>query len=122
MKISSERILTTHVGSLPRPKRMFDLLMAKEKGEVDAAAFDAASKDTVAEMVAQQVGAGIDIVSDGEMSKLAYTLYVRHRLTGIEMSEEAAAKGRYIMQGLDRMEHPDFGDRTVNFNATPFPG
>jgi 5-methyltetrahydropteroyltriglutamate--homocysteine methyltransferase len=122
MKTSSDRILTTHVGSLPRPKRMFDLLMAKEAGGVDAAAFDAESKDAVAETVAQQVGAGIDIVSDGEMSKLAYTLYVRHRLTGIEMSEAAAVKGRHIMMGRDRMEHPDFADRIANFSATPFPG
>ena len=66
MKLSTERILTTHVGSLPRPRSLLDLILAKEVGRlVDAAAFEAQSGTAVAEVVAQQVAAGVDIVSDG---------------------------------------------------------
>ena len=58
--------------------------MAKEQGgAVDERSFEAESARAVDETVAQQVASGIDIVSDGEMSKLAYTLYVRHRVTGM---------------------------------------
>ena len=123
MKLSTDRILTTHVGSLPRPKPLFELIMAKEQGgAVDQRSFEAESARAVDDTVAQQVASGIDIVSDGEMSKLAYTLYVRHRVTGMAMSAEAAEKGRQIMIGLDRLDHPDFGDRSPNFSAMPFPG
>jgi 5-methyltetrahydropteroyltriglutamate--homocysteine methyltransferase len=123
MKLSTDRILTTHVGSLPRPKPLYELIMAKEQGgAVDQRTFEAESARAVDATVAQQVASGIDIVSDGEMSKLAYTLYVRHRVTGMAMSAEAAEKGRDIMIGLDRLDHPDFGDRAGNFAFTPFPG
>jgi 5-methyltetrahydropteroyltriglutamate--homocysteine methyltransferase len=123
MKLSTDRILTTHVGSLPRPKPLYELIMAKESGAaVDQRSFEAESARAVNETVAQQVASGIDIVSDGEMSKLAYTLYIRHRVTGMEMSLDAAEKGRDIMIGLDRLDHPDFADRAGNFAFTPFPG
>ena len=70
MKLSTERILTTHVGSLPRPRLLLDLILAKEESRpVDAAVFETRSEDAVAEVVAQQVSAGVDIISDGEMSK-----------------------------------------------------
>ena len=74
------------------------------------------------EIVAQQVAAGIDIVSDGEMSKPSYTTYIRHRVTGIEPDPRAAEKGRDIMIGRDLLAHPDFADRRRNFADTPFPG
>ena len=91
MKTSTDRILTTHVGSLPRPQPLLDLLIKREKGEaVDAATFEAASAKAVDDIVAQQVTCGIDVVSDGEMSKPSYTMYVRHRVKGITMSQEAA--------------------------------
>jgi 5-methyltetrahydropteroyltriglutamate--homocysteine methyltransferase len=122
MRISSDRILTTHVGSLPRPKALFELILAREQGSaVDARTFEAESARAVAETVAQQVASGIDIVSDGEMSKLAYTLYVRHRVNGMGMDAAAAEKGRQIMVGLDRLDHPDYADRAANFGNTPFP-
>src|SRR6516165_10029444 len=73
MKLSTERILTTHVGSLARPRSLLDLILAKEEGRpVDAAAFETQSDDAVADVVAKQVAAGIDVVSDGEMSKPSY--------------------------------------------------
>ena len=66
MKLSTERIPTTRVGSLPRARSLLDLILAKEEGRlVDAAAFEAQSGNAVAEVVAQQVAAGVDIVSDG---------------------------------------------------------
>ena len=57
--------------------------------------------------MAQQVACGIDVVNDGEMSKPSYTMYVRHRVTGIKMDPRAAEKGRDIMLGRDSIDHPD---------------
>jgi 5-methyltetrahydropteroyltriglutamate--homocysteine methyltransferase len=123
MKISSERILTTHVGSLPRPPALLDLLMAREEGRpVDESAFEASAATAVDQIVAQQVAAGIDIVSDGEMSKPSYTIYVRHRVNGIGMTPEAEETGRRIMVGLDQLDHPDFMERMNHFSRIPFPG
>ena len=123
MKISKERILTTHVGSLPRPPALLELLLAREEGRpVDEAAFEASAAAAVEQIVAQQVASGIDIVSDGEMSKPSYTIYVRHRVNGIAMTQEAAEKGRRIMVGLDQIEHPDFMERMNQFGRIPFPG
>src|ERR1041384_4958942 len=100
MKTSRERILTTHTGSLPRPKPLIDLILRRERGEdIDAATFEAETGKAVDKVVAQQVAAGVDIVSDGEMSKPSYTTYIRHRVAGIEMDPRAAGKGRDIMIG-----------------------
>ncbi len=96
MRTSTERILTTHVGSLPRPKALLALLDAQDKGgEFDAADLEAQVSTAVGEAVARQIEAGIDVLSDGEMSKMGYTFYVRHRLSGIAAADaaEAAAKG-----------------------------
>jgi 5-methyltetrahydropteroyltriglutamate--homocysteine methyltransferase len=121
MKLSTERILTTHVGSLPRPKSLLDVILAKEEGRpVDAAAFEAQSDAAVAEVVAKQVTAGVDIVSDGEMSKPSYATYVKHRVDGIGMDAAAAEKGRQVMLSLDRLDHPDFVTPT-GFTNVPFP-
>src|SRR4051812_24396615 len=123
MKTSTDRILTTHTGSLPRPKPMLDIILRREQGEkIDAATFEAATAQAVDEVVAQQVAAGIDIVSDGEMSKPSYTTYIRHRVEGIEPDPRAAEKGRDIMIGRDLLAHPDFADRRRNFSDAPFPG
>ena len=83
MKLSTDRILTTHVGSLPRPDDVCAMLLAKDKGELaDRAAFDACMAAAVKAVVAKQVETGVDVVSDGEMSKIGYATYVRDRLTG----------------------------------------
>jgi 5-methyltetrahydropteroyltriglutamate--homocysteine methyltransferase len=122
MKTSTDRILTTHTGSLPRPKSLIDLILRREKGEaIDAAVFEEATAKAVDEVVALQAGAGIDVVSDGEMSKPSYTTYIRHRVDGIAMDPRAAEKGRDIMVGRDLLAHPDFV-QAGNFAATPFPG
>jgi 5-methyltetrahydropteroyltriglutamate--homocysteine methyltransferase len=83
MKLSTERILTTHVGSLPRPDDVWAMLQAKEKGELaDQAAFDACMTAAVKDVVKIQVELGVDVVSDGEMSKIGYGTYIKDRLTG----------------------------------------
>ena len=85
MKTSTERILTTHVGSLPRPQDVVDFLFAQDRGEpYDPAKFEETMKRGVAGAIAHQVESGVDIVSDGEMSKISYATYIRHRLTGFE--------------------------------------
>ena len=123
MKTSTDRILTTHTGSLPRPKPLIDVIIAREQGKpIDAAAFEAATAQAVDDVVALQVKAGVDVVSDGEMSKPSYTTYIRHRVTGIEPDPRAAEQGRDIMIGRDLLAHPDFGATRRNFSATPFPG
>jgi len=123
MKISTDRILTTHTGSLPRPRPLIDLILGREQGlDIDPATFEAATAKAVNETVAQQVAAGIDIVSDGEMSKPSYATYIRHRVEGIEPDARAAKQGHDIMIGRDLLAHPDFGANRRNFSASPFPG
>jgi 5-methyltetrahydropteroyltriglutamate--homocysteine methyltransferase len=83
MKRSTERILTTHVGSLPRPDDLIRTMFAKQEGvPVDPVALEARTRRAVAETVAKQLEAGVDVVSDGEMSKPSYVTYVVDRLDG----------------------------------------
>ena len=83
MKTSTDRILTTHVGSLPRSQAVTDVLFARERNEVgEPAAAAATIAGAVAEVVRRQVAIGIDVVSDGEMSKISYATYIAERLSG----------------------------------------
>lgn len=83
MKASTERILVTHVGSLPRSQAVTDVLFARDRGDVaDVSAGNATITDAVREVVRRQVEAGVDVVSDGEMSKISYATYIKDRLTG----------------------------------------
>jgi 5-methyltetrahydropteroyltriglutamate--homocysteine methyltransferase len=83
MKRSSERFLTTHTGSLPRPDDLVRIMFAKEEGvPVDPAALGQRIAGAVADIVAKQAEAGIDIVNDGEMSKPSYATYIKDRLDG----------------------------------------
>jgi 5-methyltetrahydropteroyltriglutamate--homocysteine methyltransferase len=83
MKHSIDRILTTHVGSLPRSQAVTDVLFARKRNEVsDAQAAAAVITNAVAEVVRRQVAVGVDIVSDGEMSKISYATYIAERLSG----------------------------------------
>ena len=107
MKTSTERILTTHVGSLPRPQDVVDLLFAQDRGEaVDQALFDSTMKRGVADAIRKQEDSGVDIVSDGETSKISYATYIRHRLTGFE-----GDSSRPTPQDLD--DFPEYRDRLV---------
>jgi len=113
MKLSSDHILTTHVGSLPRPPDLLALLEARETGrEFDQAAFETRLAAAVRDIVAKQVKAGIDSVCDGELGKISYTTYIRHRFSGI---------GTYVGGDNDRppqtaahrdlLDHPDYMQR-----------
>ena len=78
-----QKILTTHVGSLPREQAAVDFIFARENKEpYDQIAFDQTMSEHVGTVVAKQVAAGIDIVSDGETSKISYATYVKDRYTG----------------------------------------
>ena len=83
MKRSTDRILTTHTGSLPRPMDLAAMLESFDSGETPSSeALDIRVRAAVAEAVKNQVDAGVDVVSDGEQGKVGYSTYVRHRLTG----------------------------------------
>jgi 5-methyltetrahydropteroyltriglutamate--homocysteine methyltransferase len=85
MNRSTERFLTTHTGSLPRPDDLTRAMFAREEGvPVDTAALDARVRSAVAEGVRKQVAAGLDIVNDGEFSKPSYATYVKDRLSGFD--------------------------------------
>ncbi|MGA8400744.1 MAG: hypothetical protein WB697_12705 [Stellaceae bacterium] len=102
MKTSTDRILTTHVGSLPRPAALREVLVKKDKGEpYDKAALDRAVKQAVADIVRRQAETGVDIVDDGEMSKPGYSTYIADRLTGFAGHEPAKPR-------LDTGPYPNF--------------
>lgn len=107
MKLSTDRILTTHVGSLPRSQEVVDLLFAQDRGDaVDEAQFNEVMRRAVAGTVNHQAEVGIDVVSDGETSKISYSTYIRHRLTGFE-----GDSARPTPQDLD--DFPEYRDRLV---------
>jgi 5-methyltetrahydropteroyltriglutamate--homocysteine methyltransferase len=82
---NTDRIQTTHIGSLPRPHRLLDAMKAKYSGGPhDPAAFQRALRSAVADVVRKQVDGGIDIVTDGEFSKPGFFTYIRERLEGFE--------------------------------------
>lgn len=116
MTTVSDRIRTTHVGSLPRPQDLLDHLEAKETGATaDPAALEARIARAVHDVVARQRGIGLDIVNDGETSKTSYTLYVRGRLAGVgpKPPERALPK---TAQHRDLMDHPGMIERTRRIN------
>ena len=107
------RILTTHVGSLPRSRRTTDFLFARERGEpCDAAAFAACMTEECAETVRRQVEAGVDVVSDGETSKISYSTYVKDRYTGFSGDSERNAPG-------DLKRFPRYLERIAREGGTP---
>src|SRR6266403_2650566 len=102
MKTSQERILTTHVGSLPRPPELKAMLVRKDQGEAyDKAALERLTRQAVVDIVRRQAATGIDIVNDGEMSKPGYSTYVADRLSGFAGHEPAKPR-------LDTRDHPNF--------------
>jgi len=113
MQMSRDRILTTHVGSLPRPDDAVALLIKKENGEsYDKAEFDRVMKQAVANVVKKQVDAGFDVVSDGETSKIGYSTYIKDRYTGF--GDEFTVKPH-----LDLIDYPEFRKRMAAFNGPP---
>ena len=106
--------LVTHVGSLPRPQNVVDCLFAQDANlNHDPSIFKSTMTQAVDDVVAKQVQAGIDVVSDGEMSKISYATYIRHRLTGFEIGVMPRATPR------DLDDFPDFKERLAKLGATP---
>ena len=102
MKTSQDRILTTHVGSLPRPPELKELLVRKDQGQTyDKDALARLTRQAVVDIVRRQVQTGIDIVNDGEMSKPGYSTYIADRLSGFAGHEPAKPR-------LDTRDHPNF--------------
>lgn len=109
----TERILTTHVGSLPRSAAVTDLVFGAERGDdIDPATFDEVIGAAVDEVVAKQVAAGIDLVSDGEMSKISYATYIKDRITGFDGDSERHPPG-------DLLDFPKFLQRSTSTGGTP---
>jgi 5-methyltetrahydropteroyltriglutamate--homocysteine methyltransferase len=112
LKSSTERILTTHVGSLPRSQAVTDVLFARDRGELlNETTADATIAAAVADVVRRQAEAGIDIVSDGEMSKISYATYIKERLTGF-------AGDTPREPGQDLVEFPRILKRLAETGAT----
>ncbi len=113
MKTSSDRILTTHVGSLPRSQAVSQGVFAIEAGEeIDMDAHCREIEGAVNDVVARQVAAGVDVVSDGEMSKLSYATYIKDRITGFDGDSPRRAPA-------DLEAHPSFLERMAKTGGTP---
>lgn len=113
MRTSTDRILTTHVGSLPRSKAVTDLVFAKEQNKpVDEQEFDNVIKAAVDVVVARQIKSGVDVVSDGEMSKISYATYIKDRITGF-----AGDSPRNAPKDLE--DFPGFLKRAAKGGGTP---
>ncbi len=107
------KILTTHVGSLPRTQEVVDFIFAREKEQpYDQAAFDACMTSAVSETVRRQVEAGVDIVSDGETSKISYATYVKDRYAGFDGDSPRNAPA-------DLKQFPTFLQRLADDGGTP---
>jgi len=118
MKRSTDRILTTHTGSLPRPADLIRMMFAKEEGvPVEAHALEARITRAVAEIVERQTRAGIDIVNDGEMSKPSYATYIKDRLDGF-----GGTSNSFVYQDLadfPELARRVFGDPGRSRRKTP---
>lgn len=118
MQRSTDRFLTTHTGSLPRPEDLIRTMYAKEEGvPVEPAALAKRVREAVAEVVKKQVEAGIDLVNDGEMSKPSYATYIKDRLAGF-----GGTGNTFVYQDLaqfPRLERRVFGDPGRSRRKTP---
>ena len=109
----TDRILTTHVGSLPRSAAVTDLIFAAERGDaVDPVEFADVVGAAVSEVVARQRAVGIDLVSDGEMSKISYATYIKDRITGFEGDSPRTPPA-------DLEDFPEFLNRQAKGGGTP---
>jgi len=111
MHISKDRILTTHVGSLPRSREVTDVVFALENGEQLAHGAETIAA-AVGDVVKRQVQTGIDVVSDGEMSKISYATYIKDRITGFEGDSDRQPPS-------DLEDFPGFLERQANSGGTP---
>ena len=118
MERSTDRFLTTHTGSLPRPEDLIQMMFAKEEGiPVDRDALAARIRSAVKEVAEKQIEAGIDIVNDGEMSKPSYATYIKDRLSGF--GGESVPKQYQDLVEFPEMGKRVFGDRGRSRRKTP---
>ena len=108
MKRSSDRILTTHVGSLPRPADLLTMMDAREKGVAfDAKAYDARLRQSVAEVVNKQAELGVDVVDDGEYSKPSFVTYINERLGGFEVDKQSSGQSHWL-KSREALAFPEY--------------
>ena len=110
MKRSSNRILTTHVGSLIRPPALQEFLRARHAGMAyDTKAYDKCLTDSVADVVREEARVGIDVVSDGEFGKsISWSMYVLERLSGFEKRPIKSDAANPFKRGADRTRFAEF--------------
>jgi 5-methyltetrahydropteroyltriglutamate--homocysteine methyltransferase len=111
MKRSTDRILTTHVGSLPRPQALLDAVgkLNGQNGDATAEAqqaYDAILREGVADLVRRQAAAGVDIISDGELGKASWATYILDRVSGFEIRRDRIQP--LVWLGRDRERFPEF--------------
>src|SRR3954468_11188909 len=115
---STDRFLTTHTGTLPRPDDLIRMMYAKEEGvPIDPVALGARVRDAVAEVVKKQADAGVDLINDGELSKPSYATYVKDRLSGF-----GGTGNTFVYQDLDhfpKLRQKVFGDPGRSRRKTP---
>lgn len=111
MRLSTDRIITTHVGSLPRSQALADALLKKDRGEAyDHTEYDRTIADAVESVIIRQMALGIDVPSDGEQSKVSYSTYMMDRLTGFGGNTE-----RRI--ALDLKDYPQFREKMARMTG-----
>jgi 5-methyltetrahydropteroyltriglutamate--homocysteine methyltransferase len=109
----TDRILTTHVGSLPRSSKVTELVFAAERGDpVDEVEFDRVIGAAIEQVVERQVRTGIDLVSDGEMSKISYATYIKDRISGFAGDSPRTPPA-------DLEDYPGFLQRQAKSGGTP---
>ena len=119
MKRSTERILTTHAGSLPRPEGLREIVVAKGTGQpYDEGDLSRRLRSGVADVVRLQIESGLDIVNDGELSKPSFTDYARERIGGLEKREMSPeARPAQAISGRDQREFPEYFASRVQVGA-----
>src|SRR3954454_5397309 len=118
MNRSTDRILTTHVGSLPRPAELIRTMFAKQEGvPVDPTALEVLTREAVASVVAKQQAAGVDFVSDGEMSKPSYVTYISDRLDGFGGTSQPLTYADLVE--FPALQRKVFGDPGRSRRKTP---
>ncbi len=107
---NTDRVRTTHVGSLPRPAELRAFLAQQQEGlRCDEAAYVACLRDSVADIVRKQVQTGIDIVNDGEFGKINWSIYIRERLGGVTRRSDPPGKRALThTQSRDRRQFAEF--------------
>lgn len=109
MKRSTDRILTTHAGSLPRPDDLREMITAKDEGRAyDPDALGRRVGSAVVEVVRMQIDSGIDIINDGEESKRSFSTYARERLSGYEERSPTPEEQPSMISGRDMQEFPEY--------------